>query len=175
MASIKSKQGEQPLPDVELIQCLWQALISSVEWSARQDQNEALALREITVRHSYISSRISPLHICCFYRILYLHLRGFRTSLISSNHSATAPRRKWPSLMSSKCTVMKIRESSRHFLKFSKYVPNNLSVEHVVDVNDVIRYCIKRSVSQTKLSYTGTRKVPSPRAGNISSTLHSPL
>lgn len=56
MASIKSKQEEQPLPDVELIQCLWQALISSIEWSARQDQNEALALREISVRHSYISS-----------------------------------------------------------------------------------------------------------------------
>ncbi|KAH8083750.1 eukaryotic translation initiation factor 5C [Cristinia sonorae] len=48
VASIKSQQGGQPLPDVELIQCIWSALISSIEWSARQDQNEALALREIT-------------------------------------------------------------------------------------------------------------------------------
>jgi len=47
VAAIKAKQEEQPLPDTELIQCLWQGLISSVEWSARQDQNEALALREI--------------------------------------------------------------------------------------------------------------------------------
>jgi hypothetical protein len=49
VAAIKSRQEEQPLPDSELIQCIWQALISTVEWSARQDQNEALAIREITV------------------------------------------------------------------------------------------------------------------------------
>ncbi|TCD64170.1 hypothetical protein EIP91_004483 [Steccherinum ochraceum] len=48
VADIKAKQAEQPLPDSELIQCIWQALVSSIEWSARQDQNEALALREIT-------------------------------------------------------------------------------------------------------------------------------
>ena len=50
VAAIKARQSEQPLPDTELVQCIWQALISSVEWSARQDQNEGLAIREITVR-----------------------------------------------------------------------------------------------------------------------------
>lgn len=49
VTAIKTKQEEQPLPDTELIQCIWNALISSVEWSARQDQNDALAIREITV------------------------------------------------------------------------------------------------------------------------------
>ena len=49
VAAIKAKQEEQPLPDAELVSCIWQALISSIEWSARQDQNEALALREISV------------------------------------------------------------------------------------------------------------------------------
>ncbi|KAI0674850.1 eukaryotic translation initiation factor 5C [Trametes maxima] len=48
VAAIKTRQEEQPLPDTELVSCIWQGLISSVEWSARQDQNEALALREIT-------------------------------------------------------------------------------------------------------------------------------
>ncbi|GBE81181.1 eukaryotic translation initiation factor 5C [Sparassis crispa] len=48
VAAIKSRQEEQPLPETELIQCIWQGLISSIEWSARQDQNEALALREIS-------------------------------------------------------------------------------------------------------------------------------
>ncbi|EKM54281.1 uncharacterized protein PHACADRAFT_258024 [Phanerochaete carnosa HHB-10118-sp] len=48
VTAIKTRQEEQPLPDAELIQCLWQGLISSIEWSARQDQNEALAIREIT-------------------------------------------------------------------------------------------------------------------------------
>ncbi|KAI0070633.1 eukaryotic translation initiation factor 5C [Panus rudis PR-1116 ss-1] len=48
VASIKAKQEEHPLPDTELISCIWQGLIGSVEWSARQDQNEALAIREIT-------------------------------------------------------------------------------------------------------------------------------
>ena len=47
--AIKTKQEEQPLPESELVSCIWQGLISSVEWSARQDQNEALALREINV------------------------------------------------------------------------------------------------------------------------------
>ncbi|KAI0733050.1 eukaryotic translation initiation factor 5C [Fomitopsis betulina] len=48
VAAIKSRQEERSLPDTELIQCIWQGLILSVDWSARQDQNEALAIREIT-------------------------------------------------------------------------------------------------------------------------------
>ncbi|KAI0682417.1 eukaryotic translation initiation factor 5C [Cytidiella melzeri] len=47
VAGIKSKQEGQPLPDPELISCIWQGLISSVEWSARQDQNDAHAVREV--------------------------------------------------------------------------------------------------------------------------------
>lgn len=49
VAAIKARQDEQPLPEAELVSCIWQGLISSVDWSARQDQNEALALREINV------------------------------------------------------------------------------------------------------------------------------
>ncbi len=49
VAAIKAHQEEQPLPEAELVSCIWQGLIASIEWSARQDQNEALALREITV------------------------------------------------------------------------------------------------------------------------------
>ncbi|EPT04903.1 hypothetical protein FOMPIDRAFT_1021680 [Fomitopsis schrenkii] len=48
VAAIKSRQEERSLPETELIQCIWQGLILSVDWSARQDQNEALAIREIT-------------------------------------------------------------------------------------------------------------------------------
>ncbi|KAH7924268.1 ARM repeat-containing protein [Leucogyrophana mollusca] len=47
VAAIKSKQEELPLPETELIQCIWQGLISSVDWSARPDQIEGLALREV--------------------------------------------------------------------------------------------------------------------------------
>ena len=50
VAAIKNQQGDRPLPDTELVQCIWQGLISSIEWSARQDQNDGLAIREITVR-----------------------------------------------------------------------------------------------------------------------------
>ena len=49
VSAIKAKQEEQPRPESELVSCIWQGLISRVEWSARQDQNEALALREINV------------------------------------------------------------------------------------------------------------------------------
>ncbi|EIW63552.1 eukaryotic translation initiation factor 5C [Trametes versicolor FP-101664 SS1] len=48
VTAIRTRQEEQPLPETELVSCIWQGLISSIEWSARQDQNEALALREIT-------------------------------------------------------------------------------------------------------------------------------
>ncbi|KAM5531277.1 hypothetical protein V8D89_015078 [Ganoderma adspersum] len=47
VAAIKARQEEQPLPESELVSCIWQGLILSIDWSARQDQNEALALREI--------------------------------------------------------------------------------------------------------------------------------
>jgi hypothetical protein len=50
VAAIKSQQDEVKLPDTELIQCIWQGLMKTVDWSAaRADQIEGLALREITV------------------------------------------------------------------------------------------------------------------------------
>ncbi|KAF8530523.1 hypothetical protein BU17DRAFT_35813 [Hysterangium stoloniferum] len=45
---IKGEQEERPLPEAELAQCIWQGLMASVDWSARPDQIEALALREVT-------------------------------------------------------------------------------------------------------------------------------
>jgi len=49
VAAIKSQQDEVKLPDTELIQCIWQGLMKTVDWSAaRADQIEGLALREIT-------------------------------------------------------------------------------------------------------------------------------
>ena len=32
------------------MQCIWTGLINSVEWSARPDQHEGLAVKEVTVR-----------------------------------------------------------------------------------------------------------------------------
>lgn len=47
ISSVRSKLEESPLPDTELIQCLWQGLMASIDWSTRTDQIEGLALREI--------------------------------------------------------------------------------------------------------------------------------
>ncbi|KAG6830169.1 hypothetical protein H0H92_001898 [Tricholoma furcatifolium] len=47
VTTIKSRQEETPLPEVELVACIWQGLMSSVDWSARPDQIEGLALREV--------------------------------------------------------------------------------------------------------------------------------
>jgi len=49
-SAIKARQAESSLPESELVQCLWQGLMSSVDWSSRPDQIEGLALREVTVR-----------------------------------------------------------------------------------------------------------------------------
>ncbi|KAJ7647333.1 hypothetical protein FB45DRAFT_893130 [Roridomyces roridus] len=45
--AIKTRQEESPIPESELIQCIWQGLMASVDWSARPDQIEGLALREV--------------------------------------------------------------------------------------------------------------------------------
>ncbi|KAJ7188262.1 hypothetical protein C8R46DRAFT_1054165 [Mycena filopes] len=44
---IKARQDESPIPESELVQCIWQGLMASVDWSARPDQIEGLALREV--------------------------------------------------------------------------------------------------------------------------------
>jgi hypothetical protein len=41
---------ERPLPESELVASLWQGLMAQVDWSARPDQIEGLALREVSVR-----------------------------------------------------------------------------------------------------------------------------
>jgi len=46
--SLKARQEESPIPENEWIQCIWQGLMGSVDWSARPDQIEGLALREVT-------------------------------------------------------------------------------------------------------------------------------
>ncbi|KAF8161082.1 hypothetical protein B0H34DRAFT_781704 [Crassisporium funariophilum] len=48
IAAIKGRQDESPIPESELIHCIWQGLMGSVDWSARPDQIEGLALREVT-------------------------------------------------------------------------------------------------------------------------------
>ncbi|XP_006461085.1 hypothetical protein AGABI2DRAFT_150878 [Agaricus bisporus var. bisporus H97] len=47
MSTIKNRQDENPIPEADLIQCLWQGCMSNVDWSARADQIEGLALREV--------------------------------------------------------------------------------------------------------------------------------
>jgi len=48
VTALKAHQEESPIPENELIQCIWQGLMGSVDWSARPDQIEGLALREVT-------------------------------------------------------------------------------------------------------------------------------
>lgn len=50
MAAIQARQEEHPLPETELIQCIWTGLIKSIEWSARPDQHEGLIIKEVAVR-----------------------------------------------------------------------------------------------------------------------------
>ncbi|KAJ7072324.1 hypothetical protein C8F01DRAFT_1103484 [Mycena amicta] len=47
VAGIKSRQEGSPIPETELVSCIWQGLMASVDWSARPDQIEGLALREV--------------------------------------------------------------------------------------------------------------------------------
>ena len=52
-AFVKQAQSETPLPEVDLIQTIWQGFVSSVDWSAaRPDQLEGLVVKELTVSES---------------------------------------------------------------------------------------------------------------------------
>ncbi|CAE6417192.1 unnamed protein product [Rhizoctonia solani] len=42
------REHQAALPETELVQVIWQGLMASVDWSARADQIEGLALREVT-------------------------------------------------------------------------------------------------------------------------------
>ncbi len=111
VAAIKTRQEEQPLPESELISCIWQGLISSIDWSARQDQNEALALREITVSPTAaMGLRARCAKTAC------------RTSVISCSRSAMGPRPKWPSSTLYRCIATKTRVSSKHSRRSSRFV-----------------------------------------------------
>ncbi|KDQ21514.1 hypothetical protein BOTBODRAFT_205413 [Botryobasidium botryosum FD-172 SS1] len=48
IVAVQAQQAEQPLPDADLVGSIWQGLMGSVDWSARPDQIEGLALREVT-------------------------------------------------------------------------------------------------------------------------------
>jgi hypothetical protein len=61
IAAIKTRQEESNIPESELILCIWQGLMGSVDWSARPDQIEGLALREVTVSTSSPSAMKSSL------------------------------------------------------------------------------------------------------------------
>lgn len=47
---LKDQQAEQPIPENDLVTCIWHGLMATVDWSTRPDQIEGLALREVTVR-----------------------------------------------------------------------------------------------------------------------------
>lgn len=59
ISAIQSKQEEAPLPETELIQCIWMGLINSIEWSARPDQHEGLIIKEVAVR-VFLTPAASP-------------------------------------------------------------------------------------------------------------------
>ncbi|KAI0268643.1 eIF4-gamma/eIF5/eIF2-epsilon-domain-containing protein [Gloeopeniophorella convolvens] len=48
VTAVRAIVEERPLPESELVSSLWQGLIAQVDWSARPDQIEGLALREVS-------------------------------------------------------------------------------------------------------------------------------
>lgn len=108
--SIKSRQEESPIPESELIQCIWSGLMNSVDWNARPDQIEGLALREVTVCLNHLHKETSALLILIFRR----NLRRFWS------HFARAEKLRSLLLTLYRCIVMKILRLSKLSLRFSR-------------------------------------------------------
>jgi hypothetical protein len=69
-----------PLPEAELVQCIWQGLMASVDWSARPDQIENLALREVGVSRRPTLFQVAELsHLWVHARHLLQFLNRFVT------------------------------------------------------------------------------------------------
>lgn len=86
ISAIQKKLEEHSLPDTELIQCIWQGLMASVDWSARPDQIEGHALREVGVR-AISTPQSSPPADC---------LTPDRNSPLFLRHSPKDPRSRLP-------------------------------------------------------------------------------
>ncbi|TFK53614.1 hypothetical protein OE88DRAFT_1264157 [Heliocybe sulcata] len=83
---IKSKQGEHPLPDTELISCIWQGITNSIDWSARPDQIEGLAVREIGVSETHVLTlRIYNGHVQQYAPILEPFCNGAKVEVALIN------------------------------------------------------------------------------------------
>jgi len=48
VAAVRAVVEERPLPEADLVASLWHGLMAQVDWSARPDQIEGLALREVS-------------------------------------------------------------------------------------------------------------------------------
>ena len=57
VAAVRAVVEERPLPEAELVASLWHGLLAQVDWSARPDQIEGLALREVSVSYPPILPR----------------------------------------------------------------------------------------------------------------------
>jgi hypothetical protein len=65
IAAIKANQETSPIADTELVGVIWQGLMASVDWSARPDQIEGLALREVGVSALVVHSAPLKTYYCC--------------------------------------------------------------------------------------------------------------
>jgi len=45
--ALKTSLIEQPIPDVDFVGCIWQGLMSVIDWNTRADQIEGVVLREV--------------------------------------------------------------------------------------------------------------------------------
>jgi len=80
VAAVHAVVEERPLPEAELVASLWQGLMAQVDWSARPDQIEGLALREVSVR--------CPIPTCLPYRSTsnhrpYVAFRAYHRAFLS--------------------------------------------------------------------------------------------
>lgn len=48
--ALKGLANEQGVTDADLISCLWQGLMSSIDWTSKADQIDAVVLKTIDVR-----------------------------------------------------------------------------------------------------------------------------
>lgn len=159
--ALQSKQEENPLPEADLVACIWQGLMQSVDWSARPDQLEALALREVTVSFD-------------------------QTPLWCTSHSVA---QKYAAVLEPFCNGPKTEvslinavqvycyEDTRVIKTFPQILKVGKQVSSLI-INlkrNSSRSCTTRTVYPIRPLCIGTRKVPSPKAVSISLLLRRRL
>lgn len=64
---LRSQQSERQIPEVDMLQGIWTAIMTDLDWTAKPEQLEGLALKSIKVRAHHLYPLRTVLLLICWW------------------------------------------------------------------------------------------------------------